>query len=51
MEIKSKILVLDTRSFKKWQKWGFGIQYVTDIYFKSCKNHTKSDRDLKYGLK
>ena len=36
---------------KKFQKVASGVQNVTEVYSKSCKNQTKGDRDLKYSLK
>ena len=38
-------------TLKNFQKWGTGVWNVTDVSSKSCKNQTKGDRDLKYGLK
>ena len=45
----SKILVWGASNFEKMPKMGFLI--VVDVYSKSCKNQTKGDKDLKYGLK
>ena len=49
MQTDSKILVWGAFNFEKRPKKGFRI--VADGYSKSCKNQTKGDRDLKYGLK
>ena len=49
MQTKSKILVWDACNFEKVAK--MGLRNVTDVYLKYCKNYTKGDRDLKYGLK
>ena len=38
-------------TLKNFRKWGTGVWNVTDVSSKSCKNQTKGDRDLKYGLK
>ena len=51
MQIKSKILVWDACNFEKVPKMGLRNWNVTNVYLKSCKNYTKGDRDIKYGLK
>ena len=45
----SKIFVWGAYNFEKMPKTGF--QNVVDVYWKSRKNQTNGDRDLKYGLK
>ena len=49
MQTQSKNSVWGVCNFKKIPKTGFWN--VGDVYSKSCKNQTKGDRDLKYGLK
>ena len=44
-----KIFVWGAHNFEKMPKTGF--PNVADVYSKSRKNQTNSDRDLKYGLK
>ena len=45
----SKIVVWGAYNFEKMTKIGF--RNVVDVYVKSLKNHTYSDRGLKYGSK
>ena len=49
MPTHPKIFVLGAYNFEKMPKTGF--QNIVYMYFKSCKNQTNGDRDLKYGLK
>ena len=47
MLTRTKILVWSAYNFEKIPKTSLGN--VADVYFKSCKNLSNGDRDLKYG--
>ena len=49
MQIQSKILAWGACNIKKMPK--MGLLNVTDVYSRSSKNQTKSDRGLKFGSK
>ena len=44
-----KISVLGAYDFEKLPKTG--LRNVAEVYLEFCKNQTKGERDLKYGLK
>ena len=49
MLTRTKILVWSAYNFEKIPKTS--LRNVADVYFKSCKNLSNGDRDLKYVLK